>query len=292
MIDDLAQEIYTLEHPTRVALSKHFPILRIPILYIHRVVRRLRNICTLRVAREIRSERLPHVLMRHQSPLLRKLGESDVRLQQQKIVNLTQARVALDGLLIRPGETFSFWEALGNPTYARGYVDGMLLSAGTVVEGVGGGLCQLSNLLYWMFLHSPLTITERRHHSMDVFPDSGRTLPFGSGATVMYNFIDLQARNDTSFPIQIRISLTESQLVGQLRTTTPLGVKYHVYEKEHFFIHAHGVHEYYRHNEIWRDSIENGIVTNTRKITHNLAPVLYTVTPQYLTDRGYVPVQL
>ena len=45
----------------------------------------------------------------------------------------------------------------------------------------GGGLCQLSNLIYWMTLHTPLTITERYRHSYDVFPDSNRTQPFGSG---------------------------------------------------------------------------------------------------------------
>ena len=46
---------------------------------------------------------------------------------------------------------------------------------------LGGGLCQLSNLIYWMTLHTPLTITERYRHSYDVFPDSNRTQSFGSG---------------------------------------------------------------------------------------------------------------
>ncbi|MFJ8513275.1 VanW family protein [Lysinibacillus xylanilyticus] len=50
-----------------------------------------------------------------------------------------------------------------------------------VKTGVGGGICQLANLLYWMALHTPLIVTERHHHSFDPFPDSGRTLPFGSG---------------------------------------------------------------------------------------------------------------
>ena len=72
---------------------------------------------------------------------------------------------------------------------------GMVLHNGGFKPGVGGGLCQLSNLIYWMTLHTPLTVVERWRHSYDVFPDAERTQPFGSGATVAYNHIDLQIRN-------------------------------------------------------------------------------------------------
>ena len=50
---------------------------------------------------------------------------------------------------------------------------------GEVKTSIGGGICQLANLLYWMALHTPLEVIERHHHSFDPFPDSGRTLPFG-----------------------------------------------------------------------------------------------------------------
>ena len=46
-------------------------------------------------------------------------------------------------------------------------------------------------------LHTPLTVTERWRHGYDVFPDSNRTQPFGSGATCFYNYMDLMVRNDT-----------------------------------------------------------------------------------------------
>ena len=62
-------------------------------------------------------------------------------------------------------------------------MEGMILRNGRVASGVGGGLCQMTNLLYWMTLHTPLTVTERWRHGYDVFPDSNRTQPFGSGAT-------------------------------------------------------------------------------------------------------------
>ena len=70
----------------------------------------------------------------------------------------------------------------------------MVLHYGSFQTGIGGGLCQLSNLIYWMTLHTPLTVTERYRHSFDVFPDSRRTQPFGSGATCSYNYLDLQIK--------------------------------------------------------------------------------------------------
>lgn len=63
----------------------------------------------------------------------------------------------------------------------------MILYCGRVGTGVGGGLCQLSNLIYWMTIHTPLTIVERYKHSYDVFPDSNRTQPFSSVATCVNN---------------------------------------------------------------------------------------------------------
>ena len=102
----------------------------------------------------------------------------------------------------------------------QGYVDGMVLFYGTFKKGIGGGLCQLSNLIYWATLHTPLTVTERYRHSFDVFPDSRRTQPFGSGATCSYNYLDLQIKNETSEPYQLHLFLTDSHLVGEWRTTT------------------------------------------------------------------------
>ena len=57
--------------------------------------------------------------------------------------------------MIRPGETFSFNKLVGNCTRGAGFVEGMRLSNGQASPGVGGGICQLANLLHWMVLHSP-----------------------------------------------------------------------------------------------------------------------------------------
>lgn len=73
-------------------------------------------------------------MARHQSVLRRKLGDSNPRLQEQKIINIRTAIEKFDGVIIEPGKIFSFWKILGEVSYKNGYVDGMLISCGKVVE--------------------------------------------------------------------------------------------------------------------------------------------------------------
>ena len=179
---------------------------------------------------------LPFRVKRHQSVLIRRLGESDIRLQKNKICNLQKVIPLLDGILIRPGETFSFWKLVGRPTRERWFLEGMELSMGKVRSWVWGWLCQMSNLLFWLVLHSPMNILERHHHSFDPFPDEGRVLPFGSGATLFYNYIDLQFRNTTSRTFQLHVWLTDTHLCGEIRSDIPCEYRYHVFEKNHAFL--------------------------------------------------------
>ncbi|MDP3641159.1 MAG: VanW family protein [Alphaproteobacteria bacterium] len=67
--------------------------------------------------------------------------------QTNKITNLKIAALQINGLLIKPGETFSFCKTVGRPTKKKGYLEGMELSRGKAQPGIGGGVCQLSNLL-------------------------------------------------------------------------------------------------------------------------------------------------
>lgn len=194
---------------------------------------------------------LPHVMFAHRTPLLRQLRNVDMWLQHNKVRNLRIASRKVSGVIVMPGETFSFWRSIGNPTRRKGYVEGMVLFCGQVRTGVGGGLCQLSNLIYWMTLHTPLTVTERHRHSYDVFPDSGREQPFGTGATCAYNYLDLQIENRTRHPYQLAVHLTDTHLVGEWRSTSPPSRKYEVYEKEHRITQEYWG-GYVRHNSIYR----------------------------------------
>lgn len=178
-------------------------------------------------------EPLEHVVYHHSTPTLRKLKDVDMWLQHNKEINLALAIQRLQGLVIAPGETMSYWKLIGRTTARKGYVPGMVLHYGKFKSGLGGGLCQLSNLIYWMTLHTPLTVVERHRHSYDVFPDANRTQPFGSGATCSYNYLDLMIQNQTTVPYQLVLELKDHVLTGEWRASEKPLHAYEIYEKEH-----------------------------------------------------------
>jgi vancomycin resistance protein VanW len=271
--------------PSRKALSSNFPFLKKPIIATRRTITKIKNLLNPKISFTNSKDYFEWVVARHQSLLRRKLGNSDMRLQEQKITNLAQAVKKLDGTIIPPGNIFSLWTIVGQPKYKNGYVDGMLLSNGQVVEGLGGGLCQLSNLLYWLYLHGPFHVVQRYHHSKDVFPDSGRTLPFGSGATILYNFVDLKLQNTSTEPIQLKIWLSDNHLKAQLLSPNPIPQKYSIFEQDHTFV-QHG-QAFFRYNKIYRHTKIEGKIISTELLATNFAPVLYDVTPDYLAQNNY-----
>lgn len=225
---------------------------------------------------QVRDKKLfSHVLFRHSTPLLRKLANVDMWMQYNKITNLRLATRQLNGIIIHPGETFSYWKSIGKPTKRKGYVEGMVLSHGQVTSGVGGGLCQLSNLIYWMTLHTPLQVTERHRHSYDVFPDSKRSQPFGSGATCFYNYLDLQIVNQSSQAYQLCVYMTETELVGEWRSDAPMTRKYEVYEHSHWITHEWWG-GYMRHNTVHRRVLDlEANLVDDEFVTENHAIMMY-----------------
>jgi vancomycin resistance protein VanW len=228
-----------------------------------------------RFASHTNQDELTFTCKKHQSLLRRRLGNSDPQLQENKVENLKIACPTIDGVLIKPGETFSFWQCVGEATAEKGYLEGMQLSRGEVVRGVGGGLCQLANLLYWMALHTPLEVVERHHHSFDPFPDENRTLPFGSGAGVFYNYIDLRFLNPTDVTFQIRLWLTADHLKGSIRSDIETQHSYHVFERNHRFLERGG--KIFRENEIWRELIDRRTGNRVREelVVSNFSEVKY-----------------
>lgn len=260
----------------RKRLSEIHPVVYKTRIKQKRLFRRLDDASKrMRFAEEKASEDLQFSCKRHQSLLRRRLGDSDPQLQENKVENLKIACPTIDGLLIRPGETFSFWRQVGEATAEKGYCEGMQLSRGEVVRGVGGGLCQLANLLYWMALHTPLEVVERHHHSFDPFPDENRVLPFGSGAGVFYNYIDLRFLNRTDTTFQIRLWLTGQHLKGSILSDAETAYSYHVFERNHRFLKQNGKN--YRENEIWRESIDRrtGNKVKEELVVKNFSEVKY-----------------
>lgn len=194
---------------------------------------------------------LPCPLGRHASPLRRRLGAADPALDEAKIANLRLAVASIDGLLLAPGEVFSFWRAVGAPSRRRGYRDGLVLWGDGLGAESGGGLCQLASLLYWLALVSPSEIVEHHHHGFDAFPDEGRTQPFGSGATVFYNYVDLRVRNPGPLTLQLLVSVTEDELIGEIRADGPWPEAYAIEERGHRYVRGTDG-AIYRENELWR----------------------------------------
>lgn len=227
---------------------------------------------------------LPVVCHRHKSLIRRHLEGVDMELQENKAVNLAIACSKIDGILIRPGEEFSFWRLVGLPEEKNGYKRGLVISRGKVNDGIGGGLCQLSNLIHWMVLHSPLEITEQHHHdALDLFPDDDRQVPFGVGTSIMYNYIDYRFRNNTKNTFHIDVKTGDEYLFGSLTCDKELVLKYDIVcENEHFTRESDGI---YRNNEIYRNIIDvrTGNVIKCEPVRKNHAKIQYD--EKYVADR-------
>ncbi len=221
---------------------------------------------------------LPETVVTHRSILMRKLAGTDEILQKNKVTSLKTAAALIDGVVINPGEVFSFWRLVGKPVERRGFLPGLQLSFGELVSMTGGGLCQFSNLLHWMILQTPLDVTERHRHSFDPFPDYRRTVPFGTGATVFYNYLDFMFKNNTPWRFQVKTWVDEQNLQGEILCEQNLPRRFSVEERHHRFIRINGT--VFRENELWRiesDSVTSETVAE-ELLMKNCAEVRYDVT--------------
>ena len=218
---------------------------------------------------------LPHFLCEEHSALYNPGTGFDMVYQRNKVFNLGLAVATLQGLLIRPGETFSFWRMVGRCTARKGYRPGMTIRNGATGQGVGGGMCQFTNLIHWMALHSPLTVVEHHHHDqMDLFPDFGRQVPFGVGTSIAYNYLDYRLRNDTDQLFQLRVWVDGEYLCGELRAQRMLEHTYHIRAADEYFVRCG--EQLYRCNTILRRTVERDTGRyQDQVLVRNRALVLY-----------------
>lgn len=221
--------------------------------------------------------------MEHKSMILRPLKDVDMYLQENKRTNLALAIKHINGVHLKPGEVFSFWKLVGNPSKQKGYLEGLVLNQGKIDKDTGGGLCQLGNLIFWMIIHSPLDVIERHRHGFDVFPDVNRKVPFGAGATLSYNYIDLQIQNNTEDDYYLEFWLDETHLNGRLSCSRFLDRKFEIEERNHIF-QQQNWGGYTRHNQIFQleyDLEEN--LLSERLIVENHAIMMY---PPFLNEKN------
>lgn len=134
---------------------------------------------------------------------------------RDRSTNLEIACQKINGKVVLVGETFSYNQTLGPRTTAAGYKNGKVYEGGEVVDGIGGGICQISSTLYNTVLMANLEIVERRNHQ---FVTS--YLPAGRDATVVYGAIDFKFKNTRKFPVRIVASAKNG-----IATVSMFGIK-------------------------------------------------------------------
>jgi vancomycin resistance protein VanW len=216
----------------------------------------------------------PLVLARAQSPLLRQHSAISPELQSGKENNVRLAAAAIDNVVLPPGAEFSYHALVGRPSRARGFRPGFELHNGKLSSGIGGGCCQVSNMLYWLALNAGLTITERHRHGFDLFPDCNRKVPFGCGATVFYNYRDLRFLNPWPCPVLVTLAVKDGSLCGAIWSAQKPVFSIEVVERDHRFFVEHGTR--FRENRIIRRYVDTtGTTVKEEEIAHNCGEVRY-----------------
>jgi len=134
-----------------------------------------------------------------------------------RIRNIEVAAGFINETILEPGEVFSFNAVVGRRTADRGFRMAGVFQGGVLIDGVGGGICQMSSTLYDAVLHTHLRVVERRPHTFRI-----TYLPPGNDATVAYDSnTDFKFENSTDFPIKIYSTLSENrrQLTVRLQGT-------------------------------------------------------------------------
>jgi len=226
-------------------------------------------------ARTLEKTPLPN-LVSHTDNRLIKVGPGiDTVLQENKAVNIALACGTMNGLLIRPGEVFSFWTLIGKPSKSRGYRDGRVIIANQIRPGTGGGLCNLGNTIHWLLLHSPLEVVEWHSHSDALAPDEGPREPFHSGTSVSYNYIDFRFRNNSDQTVQLLVWCEDGQLWGELRSERPFAHRCDLEEEGHHF-QKEG-ETYFRVSKIYRRTFDQntGELVEKKLVWDNHSEVMF-----------------
>lgn len=135
---------------------------------------------------------------------------SQMRKDRHRTYNLSLAAKSLTGQVLMPGEVFSFNDVVGERSEARGYRVATVIAAGQLVDGMGGGTCQIAGTLHAAAFFAGLEIVGREPHSR---PSS--YIRVGLDATVSYPNIDLKLRNPFDFPIVIGMSVNDGWVHGE-----------------------------------------------------------------------------
>ena len=182
-----------------------------------------------RYAQKKSEKTLPNLVFETSIPMLNGNSGFDMKYQFNKVYNLKLAAKTIDKIIIEPEETFSFWQLVRWAHRHQKYKDGLNVINGKTVASYGGGLCMLSDMLFWMFLHTPLTVIERHGHAALSFPATTEDFPKGTDATVNEGWLDLKVCNKTDNTFQIEIDFDYNTMHGRIWAKNVVNIEYSVF---------------------------------------------------------------
>ena len=218
---------------------------------------------------------LKYLIKSHYSPIERKLTGVNPVLQKSKRINIEIASSKINKLIIHPNEVFSFWKIVGEPSYQNGYREGLVITNHGFKSGIGGGLCQMANMVHWLVLNSPLEVIELHHHTDALFPDADRRIPFGTGTSVAFNNIDYRFRNNTDADIELLTWCKDGVLMGEIRSSIEFPYHYRIVEEGNYFVKEK--EDYYRISKVYQLVIykRNDKIIAKNLVLDNHSKVMY-----------------
>ncbi len=207
-----------------------------------------------KIAKTHQKEQLPVVVSEYCGNLIKRAPGIDLTLQKNKAVNIELACKKINGIIIHPGEEFSFWQTVGKITKRKGYKEGRVIIANKLTAGLGGGLCNLSNSIHRLVLHSPLEVTEFHQHSDALGPDEGGRVPFSAGTSVSYNNVDYKFKNTSDQNVQLCAWCENEKLYAQLRCEEDFPFTFDIIEEDHHFKKEN--EKFFRNSKIYKRTFD------------------------------------
>lgn len=224
-------------------------------------------------SKTITENELPYRMATYKDRMINTQTGHPIEYQHNKVFNLKLASKKINHLLIKSGETFSFYMSVKDAEKKEKYKKGLSLVNGKIEFVEGGGMCQISNLLFQVFLNSPLTIVERHTHKIKDFPDPMEDALKGIDATLAEGFSDLKVRNDTNNTFQISITFDDEYIYGRLLTQDKIENEYKIKNENLKYIQkTDGIYEQV---DIIRQEIKNSEIVKEEKLYTNVTKIGY-----------------
>jgi len=157
------------------------------------------------------------------------IGECITRIDgtANRLGNIVLASEAVNGVILEPGEEFSFNRTVGRRTSERGYRSAPAYANGQTIQAIGGGICQVSSSIYSSIMDTDIRVVERYPHGRPV-----AYLPRGRDATVSWGTLDFRFINNTEYPLRIDAEVDGRTLTVRVFGTIDDGVALYLSQEQ------------------------------------------------------------